>query len=96
MSRQKRGDRRGRGTTEDGRPAFAWLWRICARFAIADRRNIGRRLDALQNGWAGDVKKLSARTHEYRLRVGNLRVLFTLEKDLIGVYAVRDRKAAYE
>jgi len=43
----------------------------------------------------GDVKKLTAKTHEYRLRVGTLRVLFTLEKDLISIYAVRDRKKAY-
>ena len=64
--------------------------------AKEQRRNVARRLDALQNNLSGDVKKLAAKTHEYRLRVGNLRVLFTLEKDLIGVYAVRDRKKAYE
>jgi mRNA-degrading endonuclease RelE of RelBE toxin-antitoxin system len=46
------------------------------------RRNVGRRLDTLQNDLFGDVKKLTAKTHEYRLRVGSLRVLFTLEKDL--------------
>ena len=51
--------------------------------AKEQRRNVGRRLDALQNNLSGDVKKLAAKTHEYRLRVGNLRVLFTLEKDLI-------------
>ena len=50
----------------------------------------------MQNNLSGDVKKLAAKTHEYRLRVGDLRVLFTLEKDLISVYAVRDRKNAYE
>ena len=60
------------------------------------RRNIGRRLDALQGNLSGNVKKLSARTHEYRLRVGRFRVLFTLEKDLISVYAVKHRKEAYE
>lgn len=60
------------------------------------RRNIGRRLDALQAGLAGDVKKLAARTHEYRLRVGSFRVLFMLEDDLIVVYAVKNRKEAYE
>ena len=60
------------------------------------RRNIGRRLDTLQRDLSGDVKKLAAKTHEYRLRVGRLRVLFTLEKDVISVYAVRDRKKAYE
>jgi mRNA-degrading endonuclease RelE of RelBE toxin-antitoxin system len=50
----------------------------------------------LQSNLSGDVKKLTAKTHEYRLRVGTLRVLFTLEKDPINVYAVRDRKKAYE
>jgi len=64
--------------------------------AKEQRRNIGRRLDALQNGLAGDVKKLVARTREYRLRVGSLRILFTIENDLISVYAVKDRKEAYE
>jgi len=29
------------------------------------RRNIGKRLDALQNDLTGDVKKLAAKTHEY-------------------------------
>ena len=64
--------------------------------AKEQRRNVGRRLDALQNNLSGDVKKLATKTHEYRLRVGDLRVLFTLERDLISVYAVRDRKKAYE
>jgi mRNA-degrading endonuclease RelE of RelBE toxin-antitoxin system len=32
------------------------------------RRNIGRRLDALQTNLSGDVKKLTAKRHEYRLR----------------------------
>jgi mRNA-degrading endonuclease RelE of RelBE toxin-antitoxin system len=48
------------------------------------RRNIGWRLDALQNDLAGDVKKLAAGTQEYRLRVGHFRVLFTLEANLIS------------
>ena len=60
------------------------------------RRNIGWRIEALQDDLAGDVKKLAARTQEYRLRIGNFRVLFVLEADLISVYAVRDRKEAYE
>ena len=60
------------------------------------RRNIGRRLDVLQTDLVGNVKKLAARTHEYRLRVRSLRVLFTLEGDLISVYRVKDRKEVYE
>jgi mRNA-degrading endonuclease RelE of RelBE toxin-antitoxin system len=64
--------------------------------AKEQRQNVDRRLDALQSNLSGDVRKLTAKTHEYPLRVGSLRVLFTLEKDLISVHAVRDRKQAYE
>ena len=59
------------------------------------RRNIGRRLDSLQEGLTGDVKKLSARQNAYRLRVGTHRVLFLLDAGVIRVYAVKDRKDAY-
>ena len=62
----------------------------------AHRRNIGQRLDALQNNLSGDVKKLSGREAKYRLRVGQFRMLFTLEQDLIFIYAVKDRKEAYD
>ena len=60
------------------------------------RRNIGRRLDALQEDLAGDVKKLSGAEAKYRLRVGPFRVLFTLRDRTIFVYAVKDRKEAYD
>jgi len=50
----------------------------------------------LQSDLAGNVRKLTAKTREYRLRVGSLRVLFMLEGDLISVYRVKDRKEAYE
>jgi mRNA interferase RelE/StbE len=60
------------------------------------RRNIGYRLNLLQQNLAGDVKKLAVRTNEYRLRVGSYRVLFTLQADLIEVFAIKDRKEAYE
>jgi len=60
------------------------------------RRNIGRRMDALQKDFSGDVKKLTTREHKYRLRVGSFRVLFQLEGSTMFVYAVRRRKEAYE
>ena len=63
------------------------------------KNNAGMSVEGLMRCKAtlsGDVKKLTAKTHEYRLRVGSLRVLLTLEKDLISVYTVRDRKQAYE
>lgn len=61
----------------------------------AMRRNIGQRLDVLQNGLSGDVKKLTAREHKYRLRVGSYRVLFQLGGSTIFVYAVKHRREAY-
>ena len=53
-------------------------------------------LNELQNDLAGDVKKLAAAEKKYRLRVGNYRILFCLEGNQISVYAVKDRKDAYE
>lgn len=60
------------------------------------RRNIGYRIEGLRDDLQGDVKKLEAGNNRYRLRVGTYRVLFTLEGDTIAVYAVKDRKDAYE
>jgi mRNA interferase RelE/StbE len=60
------------------------------------RKRIGERLNALQNNLADDVKKLAAAEKKYRLRVGSYRALFRLEGNQISVYAVKDRKEAYE
>src|SRR5437667_12141917 len=60
-----------------------------------ERRRIGRRFEALQTDLHGDVKKLASREGKYRLRTGPHRVLFTLEKDLLIVHEVRNRKDAY-
>lgn len=59
------------------------------------RRRVGERLEALQTNLSGDVTKLAGNPGRYRLRVGRYRVLFTLEKDLILVHFVKDRKDAY-
>jgi mRNA interferase RelE/StbE len=60
------------------------------------RRNIGYRLDLLQNSFQGDVKKLEGVEGCYRLRVGSYRILFRLDGGVIHVYAVKQRKEAYE
>lgn len=44
------------------------------------RRRIGQRLDGLQQNLRGDVRKLAGQTDRYRLRVGDHRILFALEK----------------
>jgi mRNA interferase RelE/StbE len=60
------------------------------------RKRIGERMNELQINLTGDVKKLAASEKKYRLRVGSYRVLFRLEGNQISVYAVKDRKEAYE
>jgi len=60
------------------------------------RRNIGQRMEAMRDDLRGDVLKLKAKSNRYRLRVGTHRVLFVLATDAIQVYAVKDRKEAYE
>ena len=59
------------------------------------RREIGHHLFRLEDNLAGDVKKLKGARTEYRLRVGNYRVLFELEGRTATVYAVGDRKDIY-
>ena len=59
------------------------------------RREIGFRLHLLQQSFAGDVKKLRGSRNEYRLRVGNYRVLFELEGNRIAVYTLGPRKDIY-
>jgi mRNA-degrading endonuclease RelE of RelBE toxin-antitoxin system len=60
------------------------------------RRNIGQRIEVMRDDLRGDVTKLKDRGSRYRLRIGSYRVLFVLAGDEIQVYAVKDRKDAYE
>jgi len=60
------------------------------------RKRIGERLSVLESGFHGDIKKLAGAESKYRLRVGGYRVLFRLAGKQIQVYAVKDRKEAYE
>ena len=43
----------------------------------------------------GDVKRLTNFTPEYRLRVGDFRVLFEIEGEAIIIYRIRHRREAY-
>ncbi len=44
----------------------------------------------------GDVKKLSGFETDYRLRVGDLRVLFSIENDIIVINDILPRGQAYK
>lgn len=45
---------------------------------------------------AGDVKKLRGYLVDYRLRVGDLRVIFSVENDIITIKAVLPRGQVYK
>jgi mRNA interferase RelE/StbE len=52
-------------------------------------------IEAMSDDLTGDVKRLTNFTPEYRLRVGNYRVLFEIENKNIIVYRVRHRREVY-
>jgi mRNA interferase RelE/StbE len=60
-----------------------------------DSARIAKRLSELEDGLTGDIKRLTNFTPEYRLRVGNYRVLFEIEDDTAVVYRVMHRKHVY-
>jgi mRNA interferase RelE/StbE len=71
--------------------------------AIKDCKSIDKKvlklifskIELLSNNLQGDVKKLTNFTPEYRLRVGDYRVLFETEKEQINIYRIMHRKKVY-
>ena len=53
------------------------------------------KIEALRSDLAGDVKRLTNFTPEYRLRVGDYRVLFEIDGGKIIIYRVKHRSDAY-
>ncbi len=54
------------------------------------------KIQEMENDLKGDVKKLTNFTPEYRLRVGNYRILFEIENELIIIYRIKPRDKAYQ
>lgn len=66
------------------------------RIAKTDATKIVAALSDLENDLHGDVKRLTNFTPEYRLRVGDYRVLFEIEQpNSIVVYRIRHRRDVY-
>ena len=61
-----------------------------------DSRAKMRLKNAIEKLPFGDVKKLKGYQNDYRLRVGNFRVLFSIENDIIVVKDVLPRGQAYK
>lgn len=52
--------------------------------------------NAIQKLPAGDVKKMQGYANDYRLRVGDLRVIFSVDNDIITIKDVLPRGQAYK
>ena len=66
-----------------------------AKLSRDNAARIIEKLEVLQSGLKGDVKRLTNFSPEYRLRVGDYRVLFEVEGTDIIVYRVIHRREAY-
>ena len=61
----------------------------------ADQSRILQKIELLQHGLTGDIKRLTNFTPEYRLRVGVYRILFEILEGSIIVYRILHRRDAY-
>lgn len=54
-----------------------------------------KKIEEISDNLKGDVKHLTDSTPEFRLRVGDYRVLFEIEGEAIIIYRIRHRREAY-
>ena len=66
------------------------------RIPKKELRKIFAKIDGLKDGLQGNVRRLTNFTPEYRLRVGNYRVLFEIETDVVMIYRIMHRREAYK
>ena len=62
----------------------------------ADKPTKERLKDAIHSLPLGDVKKLQGYQNDYRLRVGNLRVIFSINEETITVKSILPRGQVYK
>jgi mRNA interferase RelE/StbE len=65
------------------------------KIANNDQKKIIDKIERMANNLVGDIKKLTNFTPEYRLRIGDFRVLFEIEENTIIIYAIKNRKESY-
>jgi len=61
-----------------------------------DLKRIFSKIELLSDDLRGDVKRLTHFSPEFRLRVGEYRILFETEDDRLMIYRIRHRKDAYK
>lgn len=60
-----------------------------------DQQRILAKTELLTMNLQGDVKRLKNFSPSYRLRVGDYRVLFEIDADLVIVYRIKHHRQAY-
>jgi mRNA interferase RelE/StbE len=60
------------------------------------RKQILRKIDRLESGLHGDIKRLRGTDRAYRLRMGNYRILFDVQGQVIIIRRIGDRKKIYD
>ena len=72
-------------------PAALRQW---TKLDVAVRKRIGAKIETFVQTGSGDIKKLQGRAGS-RLRVGDFRVIFYTEDQLMVIVAVSDRRDIY-
>lgn len=60
-----------------------------------EQARIMQKVEALKDNLTGDIKRLTNFTPEYRLRVGNFRVLFEVPGQMVIICRIKHRREAY-
>jgi len=63
-----------------------------------DKKEVNKIIETIENmqdNLKGDIKKLTNHSPQYRLRVGNYRVLFEIEDNNIVIYRIKHRRDVY-
>ena len=68
----------------------------CRKISESQLRHIFQQIEKMSNELKGNVKRLTNFTPEYRLRVGDYRILFEIEEERLIIYRIRHRKDAYK
>jgi mRNA interferase RelE/StbE len=60
------------------------------------RTQVLRKIERLKSGLRGDLKRLRQADVAYRLRTGDYRILFDVERDVIVIRRIGHRKNVYD
>ena len=66
------------------------------RLPARERAQILRKIERLQHGLHGNIKRLHKAEAMYRLRMGDYRVLFDVEGGVIVIRRIGNRKEVYD